>query len=325
MRRRDVIVALGGAAAWPLAARAQEPIPVIGFMSGRSLEDSTHLVPAFRQGLAETGFVENQSVAIEDRWADGRYERLTQIADEFVRRKVAVIAAVGGVASARAAKEATGTIPIVFSVGADPVRLGLVASLNRPGGNATGVSLLTTQLEGKRLGLIHEMAPNAALIAVLINPKNPPSADQARDVQGAARSINQPLLLLHASTLEELNAAFVEVVERRPDALLVGGDPFFDTQRERIIEFAARQRVPALYQFREYAAAGGLMSYGIDLAEAYRLVGLYAGRILKGEKASELPVMQPTKFELLINLKTAKALGLNMPATLLARADEVIE
>jgi putative ABC transport system substrate-binding protein len=323
MRRREFVAGLA-VAAWPLRARAQAT-PTVGFMSSRSLEDSGYLVEAFRQALAEAGFVDGRGVAVEYRWAQGQYERLREIADEFVARKVTMIVTVGGVPSARAAKDATASTPIVFSVGPDPVKLGLVASLNRPGGNATGISLLTTELEPKRLGLVHELVGPGRLLGVLINPNNPPSGDQSRDVQEAALRMNQPLLILHAGTPEDLEAAFVTLADRRPNALLVGADPFFDTQRDRIIGLAARQRLPALYQFREYAAAGGLMSYGTDLADAYRLVGRYVARILKGETPADLPVLQPTKFELVINLKTANALGLSIPPTLLARADEVIE
>jgi putative ABC transport system substrate-binding protein len=324
MRRRDFIAAVGGAVVTSFAARAQQ-LPLVGFMSSRAQADSEHLIAAFRRGLAEAGFVEGQNVSVAYGWAGGRYDRLDAIVAEFVSRNVAVIVAVGGVPSARAAKEGAATTPIVFSIGPDPVKLGLVASLNHPGGNATGITLLTTELEPKRLGLVRELVPNAALIAVLINPDNPPSTDQAKDVQQAASSLGSRLLLLYARTRQELDAAFAIVTRERPDALLVGADPFFDTQRNYIIDFATGQRLPALYQFREYAVAGGLISYGISVTEGYRLVGEYAGRILRGEKPSDLPVVQSTKFELIINLRTARALGLQIPDKLLALADEVIE
>jgi putative tryptophan/tyrosine transport system substrate-binding protein len=325
VRRREFIGLLGAAAAWPLVVRAQQPVRVIGFMSSRSPEDSTHLVAAFRRGLAEIGFVEGQNLAVEYRWAQGQYERLRPIANEFVIRNMAVIVTVGGVASALAAKAATATIPIVFAVGPDPVKLGLVSSLSRPQANATGVSLLTTELETKRLGLLRELLPRAALIGVLVNPRNPPSAAQARDLEEAARTVDQRLQVIQASGLPELESAFATLVRLRADALLVGADPCFDTQRDRIVGFAARQRLPALYQFREYVLAGGLTSYGIRLADAYRQVGQYTGRILKGAKPADLPVVQPITFELVINLKTARMLGLEVPPSLLARADEVIE
>jgi putative ABC transport system substrate-binding protein len=321
MNRRAFITLLGGAAAWPLAARAQQAIPVIGFMSSRAPADSAYLVAAFRQGLEEAGFVEGRTVAVEYRWAQGQYERLAPIAHELVAQKMAVIVAMGGVPAALAAKAATNSIPILFSVGSDPVSLGLVASFGRPAGNATGVSMLTTELETKRLGLLHELVPTAGVI----NPKNPPSAFQAREIEQAARRINQRLQLLHASDAPELDSVLGMLVRQRVDALLVGADPFFDTQRDRIIEFSLQQRIPALYQFREHAAAGGLASYGISLTDSYRQVGLYAGQILKGAKPADLPVVQPTRFELVINLRTAKALNLEVPPTLLARADEVIE
>ena len=327
MNRRALITLLGGATAtWPLVVRGQQPaIPVIGLMSSRSVTDLVPLLEAFHRGLGEAGYFNGQNAKIEYRWANGRYERLPALAAELVGRQVAVIVTFGGSPAARAAKAATSTTPIVFSVGSDPVKLGLVASFNRPAGNATGVGLLTTELEAKRLGLMHELVPKAALVGVLINPTNPPSADQAREVQQAALSIDQRLQILYASTPQELDSAFAVLVRQRADGLLVGADPFFDTQRDRIVGFAAQQRLPALYQFREYAVAGGLMSYGVNITDGYHQVGAYAGRILKGEKPADLPVVQPTKFEFVINLQTAKALGLTVPSTLLARADEVIE
>jgi putative ABC transport system substrate-binding protein len=326
MRRRTLITLLGGAASWPLVVRGQQPAnPMIGLMSSRSVTDSVPLFEAFHRGLGEAGYFNGQNAKIEYRWANGRYERLPALATELVGLQVAVIVTFGGSPAARAAKAATSTTPIVFSVGSDPVKLGLVASFNRPAGNATGVGLLTTELEAKRLGLMHELVPKAALVSVLINPINPPSVDQAREVQQAALSIDQRLQILYASTPQELDSAFAVLVRQRADGLLVGADPFFDTQRDRIVEFAAQQRLPALYQFREYAVAGGLMSYGVNITDGYHQVGAYAGRILKGEKPADLPVVQPTRFEFVINLQTARMLGLEIPPTLLARADEVIE
>jgi putative ABC transport system substrate-binding protein len=325
MKRREFITLIGGATAWPLAAGAQQPaMPVIGFMSSRSPEDSVHVVAAFRKGLGEGGLVEGKNVVIEFRWARGEYDRLPALAAELVSRRVAVLVAVGGDSSALAAKAATSTIPIVFSSG-DPIKHGLVASLNRPGGNATGVYPLTNDLEPKRLGLLHELFPGAALFGALLNPKYAAAAQQALELAEAARKIGQPIVLLNASTDAELDAAFATLARQRVVALLVAADPFFDTRRDQIITFAAQQKLPAIYQFREYAVAGGLMSYGVSLPEAYREVGIYAARILNGAKPEDLPVMQSVKFELVINLKTAKALGLEFPPMLLARADEVVE
>ena len=327
MRRREFIALIGGmAAVGPIAGRAQQhPTPLIGFMSSRSSGGSAYLVTAFRQGLAESGFVEQESVRVEYRWAEGRYELLDAIAKEFVDQKVALIVSVGGVPSAKAAKSATSHIPIVFSVGPDPISLGLSNSFNRPDGNATGISLLTTQIEAKRLGLVHELAPNASTIAVLVNPTNAASYNQTREIEEAARNIIAHPLLVHASNERDLPAAFSAIIQGKVGALLVSADPFFDTVQDRILEFAARQRLPAVYQFREYVVAGGLASYGISLTDTYRQVGVYAARILKGAKPADLPIVQPTKFELVINLKTAKSLGLTISPTLLARADEVIE
>lgn len=327
MRRRDFIVLISGVAAFrPLAARAQQAtMPLVGFLNSTSAASWRHLVESFRRGLGETGFIEGQNVAIEFRWAEGQYDRLPALADDLVRRRVAVIVATGGDASGRAAKAATATIPIVFTSGGDPVREGLVASFNRPGGNATGVNLLLTAIEGKRLELLREMVPTAALIAVLLNPANAAVGGQVNDFQAAARSAGQQLHILRASNDGEIDAAFAAAAELRVGALLVASDPFFNSRRERLAELASRYAIPAIYELREYAAAGGLMSYGINLAEAYRLVGVYTGRILKGDKPAELPVQQLTKFEFIINLKAAKALGIEVPPGLLARADEVIE
>jgi putative tryptophan/tyrosine transport system substrate-binding protein len=328
MNRRIFFAALVGFAsmAWPHSVRAQQPaVPVIGFMSSRALADSAYLVAAFQKGLAEGGFIERENVRVDYRWAEGRYERLDSFVKDFVAQKVAVIVTVGGTPSAIAAKAATSSVPIVFSVGPDPVSLGLTNSFNRPDGNATGITLLTTQMEAKRLGIVHELAPNASTIAVVINPNNPASRDQQREIEQAAANINRRALVVNVSNERDLLSAFATIVQNQAGALLVCADPFFDTQQSRLLQFAAQQRLPAVYQFREYAAAGGLASYGISLTDTYRQVGLYAARILKGAKPGDLPILQPTKFELVINLKTAKALELTIPPTLLARADEVIE
>lgn len=326
MKRREFITLLGGAAAWPLAARAQQrAMPVVGFLNARSPIDTAHLVAAFRRGLAENGYVEGQSVTIDYRWASGQPDRLPAMAMELVDRPVVVLAATGGENSAMAAKAATSTIPIVFAVGSDPIKLGLVASYNRPGGNVTGINILTTTLEAKRLGLLHELVSRAATIGVLLNPNWPPSANQLRDVQDAARVVGLQINVLRASTDQEIDAAFETVAQQRIAALAVTGNPFYDTRREKLVALAARHAVPVIYQFREFAAAGGLLSYGIDLPDAYRQVGVYVGRILKGAKPADLPVLQPTKFEFVINLKTAKALGVKFSDNLMSLADEVIE
>jgi putative tryptophan/tyrosine transport system substrate-binding protein len=327
MKRRAFITLLGGAAAaWPLVARAQQAaMPVVGYLNARSLDDSPHLVAAFRRGLAENGYVEGQTVTIEYRWALGQYDRLPMLAAELARRPVTVLAATGGEASALAAKAASSTIPIVFSIGGDPVRLGLVESYNRPGGNMTGINILTATLEAKRLGLLHEMVPRAAAIGVLLNPNNPPSEVQLKDVEAAGRAVGLQIHALWAGTDREIDAAFENIVQQRIAALAVTAGPFFDTRRDKLVALAAHYAVPTMYQFREYTVAGGLMSYGIDVVDVYRQVAVYVGRILKGEKAAELPVLQPTKFQFVINLKTANALGLNVPSGLSAMADEVIE
>ena len=325
MKRREFITLFGGAAAtWPLATRAQQTMPVIGYLSARSPEDTTHLVAAFRRGLVEDGYVEGQNVAIQYRWALGQVDRLPALAAELAGRSVAILVATGGESAALAAKAATSTIPIVFSTG-DPVKAGLVASYNRPGGNATGINLLTQTLEPKRLGLLHELVPQAATIGFLLNPNFPSAEDQSKDMQEAARAIGLHIHVLRANTDREIEAAFETVAQDRIGALAVGASPFFDTRRNTLVALAARHAVPTMYHFREFAAAGGLMSYGIDPVDAYRQVGVYAGRILKGAKPADLPVLQPTKFEFVINLKTAKALGLDVPPGLSARADEVIE
>ena len=331
MNRREFITLIGGAAAapsmfWPrLASAEQATMPVIGFLSSRSPAESSHLVAAFRAGLQAGGYVEGQNVAIEYRWAEGQYDRLPALAVDLVRRGVAVLATTGGEPSALAAKAATSTIPIVFTVGGDPVKIGLVASLNRPGGNATGVSLLTTVPEAKRLGLLYELVPNAALIGVLINPNYQGAEAQSREVQDAARAIDRPIEIAMAGNDRQLEAAFGTLVQQHADALLVGADPFFGTRRDRIIALAVQFKLPAMYQFRDYPVAGGLMSYGINITDGYRQVGVYTGQVLKGAKPADLPIHQSIKFEFIINLKSAKALGLTVPPGLLVAADEVIE
>jgi putative ABC transport system substrate-binding protein len=327
IRRREFITLLGGAAAaWPVAARAQQPaMPVVGFMSGRSPEDSAHLVAAFYQGLSEAGFVEGQNVAIEFRWARGQYGRLPGLAAELVVRRVTVLIGLGGDASAVAAKQASSTIPIIFGIGGDPIKAGLVDSFNRPGGNATGFTLWTSQLEPKRVGLLHELVPGAPLIGALLNPSRPSAAHELQEIEDATRTIGQKLFVANASNDAELNAAFMSLVQRQVGAMLVASDVFFDTRRDRIIAFATQNRLPVIYHFREYAVSGGLISYGPRITDAYKQAGIYAGRILKGAMPADLPVVQPTRFELVLNLQTAKALGLEIPPMLLARADEVIE
>ncbi len=327
MRRREFVTLLGGAAAaWPLAARAQQPaMPVIGLLSGRSLNDSKPMMAAFRQGLIEQGFVERQNVAIEYRWAEGHYDRLPAMAADLAGRQVAAILAVGSVPSPLAAKAATSTIPIVFVVGGDPVKFGLVSSLNRPGGNVTGVSVLSGALTAKRLELLRELVPDASIVACLVNPKNPEAESQLMDIRAAGRTVRQKIIVLNASLDHELNDAMATIVRERASGLLVGNDAFFVLRREQLVALAARHAIPTIYFLREFAEAGGLVSYGDSLTDAYRQVGMYIGRILKGMKPADLPVVQSTKVELTINLKTAKALGLEVPPTLLARADEVIE
>jgi putative ABC transport system substrate-binding protein len=301
-------------------------MPVVGFLNSASPGAWKPYVEAFHQGLNEAGYVEGRTVAIEYRWAEGQYERLPSLAADLVRRKMAVIVATGGTPPALAAKAATKTIPIVFTIGADPVKLGLVASLNRPGGNVTGVNLFVSQMEGKRLGLLRELVPSAALIAVLLNPNNPNAATtQLENVQEAARAVGQQIHILHAGSEAELEAAFATAQRVGSGALLVTSDPFFNSRRTYIIALAARHAIPAIYEQREHVLAGGLMSYGTNLSDGYRQVGIYTGRILKGEKPADLPVTQSTKFEFVINLTTAKALGIVVPPMLSARADEVIE
>ncbi len=325
MRRRDVISLLGGAAAaWPLAAHAQQPaMPVIGFLDGQSFD--LHLMTAFRQALKDAGYVEGRNVAIYFRSADGQTDRLVTLAGDIVGRRVAVIVTAGGGASAFATYAATTTIPIVFVTGVDPVASGLVMSLNRPGSNATGVYIFQQALEGKRLGLLHGLVPAARLIAVLLNPTNANFQTQLRGVQDAARALGQQVSILSASTERDIGIAFATVTASGAGALLVGSDPFFNSERDQVVALAARYSIPAIYEGREFATAGGLASYGTSLTDAYRQAGTYAGRILRGEKPADLPIVQPTKFEFVINLKTAKALGLDVPPGLSSSTDEIIE
>jgi putative ABC transport system substrate-binding protein len=325
IQRREFITLIGGAAAWPEAARAQQSaMPVIGFLNGASAWEYSRLAEAFRQGLGETGHFESRNVMIEYRWAEGHYDRLPTLAAELVHRQVAVIAAAGGTLPALAAKAITTTIPIVFSVGADPVQAGLVANLNRPGGNLTGWFTLAVELGPKRLELAHELVPTAGSAALLVNPSDAAQADTTR-AQEAARALGLQLHILHASNEHELNQAFATVLQLKIGVVVVNADAFFNSRSKQIAELALHHAVPTVYQYREFAAAGGVASYGSRLTEAYRQVGIYTGRILKGEKPTDLPVQQSTRAELIINLKAAKTLGISVPPMLLARADEVIE
>jgi putative ABC transport system substrate-binding protein len=331
MKRRDFIVSLGAAIAtpalaWPIAARAQQPaMPVIGFLNPTSPAGYPHVIAAFHQGLRESGYVDGQNVAIEYRWAEGQNKRLPALAADLVRHQVMVIAATGGDTSALAAKAATQTIPIVFNSGGDPVRTGLVASLNRPGGNLTGVSRLGTDLLPKRLELLAEAAPKAGAIAFLLNPTLRDAASREKDVRLAAQSLGRQIHVLNASSDSEVDAAFASLAQLKIGALLIVNDSFFNTRSERLGALSLRHAVPTIYQNREFVAAGGLLSYGASLSDAYRLVGIYTGRVLKGEKPADLPVQQQTKVDFFVNLKTARALGLTIPLPLLALADEVIE
>jgi putative ABC transport system substrate-binding protein len=326
MRRRDFSAFLGGTAVvWSIGARAQQPMPVIGYLAYGHPETDDFRVPSFRRGLNETGYVEGQNVAIEYRWARGQYEQLPDLAADLVRRQVSVIAAMAGAPPALAAKAATSTIPIVVML-ADPVQFGLVAGLNRPGGNITGVAILATELVAKRLELLHELLPSANVIAALINPANTASTEVAiRNLKDAARALGLQLHFLRASTAAEIDTAFEGLAVSGADALIVSTDPFFVSRKDQIVALAARQAIPATYEWREFVVAGGLMSYGSDLVDGYRQAGVYTGKILKGDKPVDLPVQQAVKIELVINLKTAKALGLTIPLPLAGRADEVIE
>jgi putative tryptophan/tyrosine transport system substrate-binding protein len=325
--RREFITLLGGAAAWPLAARAQQAgAPVIGFLSGASPNEHTIRLKAFRQGLKEVGYVEGQNVGIEYRWAEARPERLPSLATELLNRQVTVIVAAGGTASALAAKAASASVPIVFGIAADPVEIGLVASLNRPGGNITGVTSLNVEVGPKRLELLHELLPSVTTVGLLVNPATPALADPfSRELQAAASVLGLRLHVLHASSDRDFDRVFASLADLRAGALVIGPDNFFTARSEQLGALTVRHAMPAIYQFRPFAAAGGLLSYGSSETEYYRLVGLYAGKVLKGDKPANLPVQQSTKVELIINLKTAKALGITVPLPLSGRADELIE
>ena len=327
MRRRNVLSLLGGVAvSWPMGAGAQQPaMPLIGFLGSPSAVEWTQFTVAFRQGLRETGYIEGQNAAIEYRWADGQYERLPELAADLINRQVVVIFAAGSVAPALAAKAATATIPIVFVNGADPIQFGLVGSLNRPGGNITGISFLTGDLGAKRLGLLHELLPNVTAVALLVKSDNPNAASVVRDARDAARLLGLEFNSLSARSAQDIDTAFASLVQQQIGALLVSADPFFTSRSDQFVGLAARHRVPTIYYAREFVAAGGLMSYGTSIRDAYRQAGVYAGKILKGEKPTDLPVIQSARFDLVINLNTAKALGLTFPPGLLAIADEVIE
>ena len=323
LRRREFIAGLGGAAAWPLAARAQRTMPVVGFINGGSQDPATRSTAAFRKGLSETGYVEGQNVLVEYHWLDGHYEQVPAVVDDFVRRRVAVIATPGFAPAALAAKSATTTIPIVFAVGQDPVRLGLVASLARPGGNATGFNLFTVEVEAKRLGMLRELVPKATRIALLVNPAGEPTT--LNELVATAGRLGLETIVLNAGSNDEIDAAFADIARHRAEALFVFGDGFFSSRRVQLATLAARDRLPASYSQRAYVEAGGLMSYGPDFADSFRQVGIYTGSILKGAKPSDLPVVQSTKLELVINLQIAKLLGIDFPPSLLALADEVIQ
>jgi putative tryptophan/tyrosine transport system substrate-binding protein len=326
MRRRDFIKGIVGSTAWPLGVRAQQSaMPVVGFLGAPSAAPYARQVAAIHQGLKEMGYVEHQNVAIEYRWADGQYDRLPALAAELISRRVAVIVPIGGAPPAVAAKAATSTIPIVFNIGADPIELGLVRNLNRPGGNVTGIGLMNVELETKRLALLLELVPGSAPIAILLNPTNAQAAGQAQEVQKATRAIGRQIIVLNASTEREIETAFATLVRGQAGALLVGSDTFFTSQPTLFVVLTARHAIPAIYPWRSHVDAGGLMSYGTSLLDAYRQAGVYTGRVLNGEKPGDLPIVQPTKFELVINLMTARAIGITIPPTLLARADEVIE
>jgi putative ABC transport system substrate-binding protein len=322
---RRAFISLLGAAAWPLSARAQQSVPAIGFMNPASATELAHRVAALRSGLVETGFIAGQNVAIEYRWAEGRYDRLPAMATELVQRGVVAIAATGGIATVRAAKSATATVPIVFTSGSDPVEAGLVASLNRPGGNVTGAVLISSTLVAKRIELLRELIPRADLIAVLANANNPSADFEVNEAQDAARSLGLKIHVVRVRNERDFDQAFASIVQQHPGALLVTTDPFFESLRGTLVELSARHAIPTIYALREYAVGGGLISYGASITDAYRQAGVYLGRILRGEKPADLPVVQPTKFEIVINMRTARRLALDVPASVLVRADEVIE
>lgn len=327
MRRREFITLLGGVAAatWPLAVRAQQPMPVIGFLSGRSQQDSAKVLAAWREGIEETGYVEGRNFAVEYRWAEGRYDRIPAFVSDLIKLRVDMIVAAGGDVAALPVKAATSTIPIVFVIGSDPVRNGLVKSLARPGSNVTGVTLFTSELGPKRLSLLQELVPTTVSIGVLFDPSSPAGPDQSKEIEAAAHDAGQQIVLLRAANEHEIDSAFADLVARHVSALIVMPDPFFNTRREQIVGLASRNAIPAIYDSREYVVAGGLMSYGTNYTSTYHQAGVYTGRVLKGAKPADLPVLQPTKFDLVINLKVAKGLGLTVPLSMQQLADEVIE
>jgi ABC-type uncharacterized transport system substrate-binding protein len=325
MRRREFITLLGGATAWPIAARAQQSTPlVVGFLHSGPESQSQQLV-GFRTGLNETGFVDGRNITIQYRFAEGHYDQLPAMVSEFVNQRVAVLAVGGGVQTALAAKSASAAIPIVFANGSDPVKFGLVESLNRPGGNMTGISFFTATLETKRLGLLSELVPAARSFGILVNPRNETAENQLKDIAQGAVTLGRPITILKATNVREIEAAFEAFAEQRIDALLVASDPYFNGERKNIVALAAQYKMPAIYEWREFVQAGGLASYGTNLVDSYRLAGVYVGRVLKGEKPANLPVVQASKFEFVINLKTAKILGLTVPPGPLSAVDEVIE
>lgn len=325
MRRREFVGALGGVMAWPIVAHAQQAMPVVGWLSARSAADSASALESFHKGLAEGGYVDGRNVAVEYRWADGKFDRLRALADDLAQRRVAVLVAVAGGQTPHAARAATSTIPIVFGIGQDPVKAGLVANINRPDGNLTGATFFTAHLGAKRLGLLRELAPRAETMGLVANQNSEQGQIQIQDVREAAQQLNQRLVVLKGGNDDELKASFASLAQQRVGAVLLASDPFFDPRRDRIVAWAAQSRVPALYHFRDFAVAGGLASYGASIAHLYYQVGLYTGRILKGDRPADLPIMLPSKFELVVNLKTAKALDLAVPPSMLALADEVIE
>jgi putative ABC transport system substrate-binding protein len=327
MTRREFITLIGGATvAWPIGARGQPPsMPMVGFLNVGFADRSAHQVAAFRQGLKETGYIEGRNITVEFRWADGRYDRLPTLAADLIRREAAVILTGGGEAPFRAVRAASETVPIVFNIGNDPVQLGLVASLAKPGGNATGVNFLSVEIAAKRLQLLNSLVPTSSIIAVLVNPNFPATESSVSELESAARVMGRQVEIIKATNESELDATYVTISQMRAGALMVGNDPFFTSRRAQIVAVAARLAIPAIYEQREFALAGGLISYGTSIADSYRQLGVYVGRILKGEKAGDLPVLQPTKFELVINLGTARAFGFTLPPSLLAIADEVIE